>query len=72
MSQTSTRWSTSSTNGRQSRLSCVPASPRNMSVDIRTQIAQSSPTASFTFSIVSRQKRARFSNEPPYSSVRWL
>ena len=44
----------------------------NMSVDIRTQIAQSSPTASFTISIVSRQNRARFSKEPPYSSVRWL
>jgi hypothetical protein len=44
----------------------------NMSVDMRTAIAQSSPTASRTCSIVSRQKRARFSKEPPYSSVRRL
>jgi hypothetical protein len=44
----------------------------NMSVDMRTAMAQSSPTASLTCSIVSRQKRARFSKEPPYSSVRRL
>jgi hypothetical protein len=44
----------------------------NMSQDMRTAIAVSSPTASRTCSIVSRQKRALFSNEPPYSSVRLL
>ncbi len=72
MSQTSTISSHISTKGRQSRSSCVPASPMNMSVDMRTAIAQSAPTASRTCSIVSRQKRARFSKEPPYSSVRRL
>ena len=72
MSQTSTMSSHISTNGTQSRSSWVPGSPMNMSVDMRTQIAQVSPTASLTCSIVSRQKRARFSKEPPYSSVRLL
>ena len=39
----------------------------------RTAIAQSSPTASAHLARASRaQKRARFSNEPPYSSVRLL
>ena len=72
MSQTSTISSHISTKGRQSRSSWVPASPMNMSVDMRTAMAQSAPTASRTCSIVSRQKRARFSNDPPYSSVRRL
>ena len=39
MSHTSTMSSTSSTKGRQSRSSWVPASPMNMSVDMRTAIA---------------------------------
>ncbi len=72
MSHTSTRWSTIWANGTASRSSCVPGSPMNMSHESRTAMAVSSPTASFTCSIVSRQKRARFSSEPPYSSVRLL
>src|ERR1700682_3795148 len=72
MSQTSTMSSTSSTKGRQSRSSCVPGSPMNMSQDMRTAIAVSWPTASFTCSIVSRQKRARVTQEPAESAARAL
>ena len=38
----------------------------------REAMAQSFPTAFFTCSRVSTQNRARFSNEPPYLSVRLL
>jgi hypothetical protein len=43
-----------------------------VSAAIRTAIARSSPTSARTSSIASSQNRARFSNEPPYSSVRRL
>ena len=39
---------------------------------MRTAIVQTSPTASRTRSIASSQNRARFSSEPPYSSLRLL
>jgi hypothetical protein len=66
-----------STIGSARRMNSSPSAsstpdPSSVSAAIRTAIAQSSATASRTSSIASSQKRARFSNAPPYSSVRRL
>ena len=63
--------------GSAMRMNSRPSSigtPESSSVSaaIRTAIATSSPTASRTSSIASSQNRARFSSDPPYSSLRWL
>ena len=61
-SQRSTRWSTWPMNPSASSRS-TPHGPSGSTVS-RAATAHSSPTASRTASSVSRQKRARFSNEP--------
>ena len=77
MSHMSTRWSMCSMNCTPSPSWRMPRSPRpcgksSVSTPKRIEIAQSSPIASRTSSSTSRVNRARFSNEPPYSSVRRL
>ena len=69
-SQRSTRWSARRTNSSPSSMS-TPSAPMPATAT-RQAMAQSSPTAVRTASSVSSQKRARFSSEPPYSSVRRL
>ena len=50
----------------------IPGRPSLPLTGMRVAMAQSAPTASRTASSVSSQKRPRFSNDPPYASVRWL
>ena len=71
-SHRSTRWSTYSTKRTPSSPTWIDAGPNRWSTAKREAMAQSSPTASLTFSSVSLQNRARFSKLPPYSSVRLL
>ena len=49
-----------------------PSSPTISSSDKRTVTAMLSPISSLASAINSRRRRARFSSDPPYSSVRWL
>jgi hypothetical protein len=69
-SHRSTRWSAMRTNSSPSS-SSTPGPPAAETA-IRQAIAESDPTASRTAASVSIHIRARFSSEPPYSSVRWL
>ena len=69
-SQRSTRWSARRTNSSPSSSS----TPYGLSAatEIRVATVHSPSTASRVNSSSSSQKRARFSSEPPYSSVRRL
>ena len=71
-SHRSTTSSQYSTNRIPSSPTSIDVGPSRWSTANRLAIAQSSPTASRTLTSDSRQNRARFSNEPPYSSVRRL
>ncbi len=48
----------------------TPPGPISSSTAKRTATAHVSPTASLVSSIISRNRRTRFSSEPPYSSLR--